>query len=88
MKQGKMLITLPEHFFTGGFKQLRHLLAINSWYESTIYFQKNNDICNGKSLLGLTSFFSRAKSGDHIWIYTEGTDADKALKTINKVFSL
>ncbi|MDR6226346.1 HPr family phosphocarrier protein [Desmospora profundinema] len=87
MKQGKMFITLPEHFLTGCFNQVLNLVAVNSRYESTILFQKNNEICDGKSLSGLTSFFSTVKSGEHIWLYTDGTDADKALKSIKKVLS-
>lgn len=63
-------------------RKVMELVTFTEKFQSEIFFQKNNQKCNGKSILGLMSFLLVTKPGDTYNIVAEGKDADEAITRI------
>jgi len=51
-------------------------------YKSSIRWCKHNSICNGKSILGLVTFFLTLKKEDVLLLAIEGEDAPELMQLI------
>jgi|GEM_PF-5676587 len=76
-------IVLPDHFLL---KNIVELSKLTMSMKSNIYFHRDQITCNGKSLLGLMSFFMPLKTGDSFILSVDGVDAEQAVEQIEQLF--
>ena len=73
----KKEIVINMDGFNKGDTEIAELVALANRYQSTIYFEMENQKVNVKSIMGMMSLV--LKDGLHITIHTEGSDDEKAL---------
>ncbi|OYD06680.1 hypothetical protein CHM34_15365 [Paludifilum halophilum] len=76
--------------FPGGFS-LRDMVELSNVIgslEKDIYFCRHSLVCNGKSMLGLVTFFSHLKKGDTFILKVEGEDLHPCLRVAEALDSI